>query len=205
MRPLSAELKRSLGDAASEHEQNRDAAKEYLLARGIGHALAVRFRLGVVSDQSTNNPDMAGRLCIPSIGIDGSIYNLRFRSMNDEVPKYMGLPGHEVRLFNIRALAEAGDAIHITEGELDAVVLNGCGLAAVGVCGANAWKRHHSRMFSGFHRAYVWGDGDDAGRKFASTVTQSLITAVRVDLPSGCDVNDLYLAEGEEGIRSRVT
>lgn len=204
MRPLNAALKKSLAESAAEHEQNIDLAKDYLLARGIDHASAVRFRLGVVSESATHNPDMAGRLCIPSIGMDDGVYNVRFRTMNDEKPKYKGLSGFETRLFNNRAFTSAVDTIHITEGELDAVVLEKLGYPAVGVCGANAWKRHHPRMFAGFTRVYVWGDGDDAGQQFAGKVTGSLLSAVRVTMSPGQDVTDLYLTEGEAGIRKAL-
>lgn len=186
----------------AEHEGNLHLASQYLQERGIDPESSVRFRLGVVSESSTRNPEMRGRLAIPSIGMNGSIYNIRFRTLNDSTPKYLGLPGHETRLFNVRAIHTAADIICITEGELDAVILEQCGYPAVGVCGANSWKRHHPRMFAGFEKVYVFGDGDDAGRQFSAKVASTLLSAVRVNMNAGQDVTDLFMENGAEGIRA---
>jgi DNA primase len=193
-------LKRSLEDATAAHEKNVGLASQYLQARGIDPETSERFRLGVVAESSTHNPEMAGRLSIPSIGL-GGVYNIRFRAMDDSKPKYMGLPGFETRLFNVRTIHSAGDVICITEGELDSVILEQCGYPSVGVCGANHWKRHHPRMFAGFQKVYVFGDGDDPGRKFAADVAATLLSVVRVTLPLGKDVNDVFMERGEDGIR----
>jgi DNA primase len=168
----------------------------------MSHATAVRFRLGVVPEESTNFPEMNGRLAIPSIGPKGNVYNLRFRSLDGSGAKYMGLAGYEARLFNTRAILEASEEIHITEGELDAIVLAQLGFSAVGVCGSNGWKQHHSRLFLGFSRVFVWGDGDDPGKKFAGEVVKSLPNARAVKLPVAADVNSVYSDQGEQGIRA---
>lgn len=201
MRPLSISLRKSLAEQVAQHEENVDDALDYLLARGIDRATALKFRLGVVSDPSS---EYQGRLAVPSLGFDGHPYNIRFRTMNDQTPKYLGMPGFETRLFNVRAIREADDEIHITEGELDAVVLDQCGLSAVGVCGANSWKRHHPRMFSGFTRVYVWGDGDKAGGEFARKVYDSMTSVTMIKMKSGMDVTDLFLAEGQDGIKKAM-
>ena len=202
MRPLSSSLKRKLESDTLESEKQLDQAVPYLLARGIDHDTARKFRLGVVSDSSSRYD---GRLSIPSLGMDDAPYNLRFRALHGEEPKYLGLPGVETRLFNVRAIQQAGDEIHITEGELDAVVLSSLGFDAVGVCGANSWKRHHGRMFAGFTRVFVWGDGDDAGQRFVGKVADSLLSVQRCKMGSGQDVTDLFLAEGEAGIRKAMS
>ncbi len=75
---------------------------------------------------------------------------MRFRSVDGAEPKYLGISGALIRLFNLRAIAEAEDLICITEGEIDAISLESVGLPAVGVPGANSWKRHHARLFNGF-------------------------------------------------------
>lgn len=204
MRPLSGSLKRSLAEAVAEHEANLSLASQYLQERGIDPESSARFRLGVVNESSMHNPEMRGRLTIPSIGMDGSIYNIRFRTLDGGQPKYLGLPGHEVRLFNVRAIHTAADVICITEGELDAVILEQCGYPAVGVCGANSWKRHHPRMFAGFEKVYVFGDGDDAGRQFSAKVASTLLSVVRVNMSAGKDVTDLFMEQGPEGIQKLI-
>lgn len=201
MRPLSASLKASLESQTTEHEQHLDLALLYLQARGIDQDTARRFRLGVVGDKNSN---YYGRLSIPSLGLDAAPYNIRFRSLDGSEPKYLGLPGVETRLFNVRAIHEADDEIHISEGELDAVVLDRLGLRAVGVCGVNSWKKHHARMFAGFTRVYVWGDGDSAGQQFSAKVADTLVSAYRCKIQQGQDVTDLYLADGEVGINKAM-
>lgn len=152
-----------------------------------------------MSDGATNNPDMAGRLAIPAIGPNG-VYNLRFRSLDGREPKYLGLTGVSARLFNIRALHEADDVVCITEGELDAVILEGCGLHAVGCTGVSTWKRHHPRMFAGFSTVYIFGDGDQPGREFASRVAASVSAGRVITMDDKQDVTDLFLSQGKSGI-----
>lgn len=140
-------------------------------------------------------------MAIPSLGPGGRVLGLRFRRLAGEGPKYLGLSGAPTRLFNARAISECtGDDICITEGELDAVVLAQCGLEAVGVTGASNWKRHHPRMFAGFQRVFIFGDGDKAGEEFSKKVNESLPNGIRISMPITQDVNDFFLANGQEAV-----
>jgi DNA primase len=201
IKPLNRSLKASLELLTQEYEANLPLAEQYLQERGINPDTARRFRLGVVNDSSSS---YHGRLSIPALGVEGKPYSIRFRALGTGEPKYLGMPGVEVRLFNVRAVHEADDTIHVTEGELDAVVLDSLGLPAVGVSGSNAWKRHHARMLAGFTRVYVWGDGDEAGQKFAGEIANSLVSVYRCKVGSGQDVTDIFLADGEAGIRKAM-
>lgn len=129
------------------------------------------------------------------------MYGLRFRRVGEgDGPKYLGLSGAPTRLFNIRDIHSAADDICITEGEFDSIILSQCGLKSVGVSGANNWKKHHPRMMAGFQRVFIFGDGDKAGSDFSKAVLQSCSNGIRISVPHGLDVNDLYLTEGQEGI-----
>jgi DNA primase len=172
----------------------------YLRGRGIDRATSERFRLGYVADPITGHEQYKGRLVIPSIGPAGNVYGLRFRSLDGSEPKYLGLSGQVTRLFNVRAINEADDIICITEGEIDAISLAVAGLNAVGVPGASAWKRHHARLFVGFAKVYVFGDGDPAGRLFASTVCESLRNSQPVPMPEGLDINSILVGTGIESV-----
>lgn len=200
MRPLSPSWKASLEEAVKEYEKSLPLAEQYLLERGIVLSTAERFRLGVVSEPIGGHEAYVGRLAIPGIGPSGNIYSLRFRSIAGETPKYLGLSGEKVRLYNLRAVGEAEDEICITEGELDSLILESIGLNSVGVPGAEAWMRHHPRIFHQFQKVFIFGDADEAGQRFAAKVNASILSGVRVTLPSGMDVNDLFLAEGAKGI-----
>lgn len=202
MRPLSASLKDSLAQAADRYAKSLHLAEEYLTERGIGHELAEDFRLGVVADPIPGHEEYAGRLSIPYLGPRGSVYGMRFRTLDGEGPKYLGIHGTPTRLFNLRALHESDlPFMCITEGELDCVALAACDLPGVGVPGSNNWKRHHPRLFAGFDAVYVLGDGDKAGRKFTQEVCASLRSARPVTVPDGADVNSLLVTGGPAGLR----
>jgi hypothetical protein len=135
LRPLSPSVRDSLEMATAAYQKHLDVAEEYLAGRGISRAIAESHRLGVVVAPLPGHERMVGRLAIPYLGRGSVVSGLRFRSLDNGDPKYLGLPGVELRLFNVRGLHEAGDTIHITEGELDAISLTACDLHAVGVPG----------------------------------------------------------------------
>ncbi len=189
----------ALEKATSRHQANIESAAEYLASRAISPASADRFRLGVVGP----NESYAGRLAIPGIGLEG-VYSLRYRSLREEEPKYLGHEDMPTRLFNLRALHEARDTIHITEGEIDAITLEQCGLHAVGVPGVKNWKKHHPRMFAGFSHVWVWADGDDAGHGFARKICGDISSASTLSMEAGLDANSLYVKEGQDGIEEAV-
>lgn len=198
MRPLSTAQRADLERATAAYAAQRDGVSAYLESRGITEATAVRFRLGYTSPASPGHPE--GRLSIPSLAAGDQPVHMSFRAIDEHQPKYLHLPG-ESRLFNSRAVVEAEDEIHVTEGQLDAVILEQCGLHAVGVLGAKAWKKHFPRVFAGFTRVYVWADSDKAGAEFANTVCDGLSQSVRVRLgPDVKDVNAAYLKGGQDAI-----
>jgi DNA primase len=204
LRPLSPSVRDSLEKATAQYQKHLGVAEGYLQARGIGPELARDFRLGVVVDPVAGHERMRGRLAIPSLGPGGAPYALRFRSLDGGDPKYLGLPGVDLRLYNVRALHDAGDAICITEGELDTISLAACGLQAVAVPGVKSWKAHHLRLFAGFSKVFIWGDGDDPGREFAQKLSREIDTSIVVNLPDGEDVNSILVQGGPEAIRSMI-
>jgi DNA primase len=213
LRPLSPSVRDSLEMATAAYQKHLDVAEEYLAGRGISRAIAESHRLGVAVAPLPGHERMVGRLAIPYLGRGSVVSGLRFRSLDNGDPKYLGLPGVELRLFNVRGLHEAGDTIHITEGELDAISLTACDLHAVGVPGVNAWPEpdkktgqlsHHHRLFAGFSKVFIWGDGDDPGREFAQRVAREIDTAIVVPMPEGMDVNSLLVRDGPDVIRAMV-
>jgi DNA primase len=190
-----------LESAVSVFEQERsELANQYLEARGINQDTARRFRLGSVESALPGHEQYMGMLSIPSLVVTHPV-SVRFRALDPEQkPKYLGLPGITTRLFNLRAVYEAGEVIAITEGEIDAITLEQMGQSAVGVCGSNNWHKHHPRIFTGFRKVLIFGDGDEAGQKFANRVYESLTTdtvAIRVPLPQGEDVNSMFNTQRE--------
>ncbi len=186
----------ALMQEAVEHYQNRSEAVDgWLASRGIAPETADTYRLGGVRDAFPGHERVEGWLAIPYLGYDQDgveqVLSIRFRCIPELVHpgltckecghgKYQGMPGEHARMFNVRAIKNAGDEIHLTEGELDAVVLGQAGFDAVAMPGSTQWRRHHGRMLAGFNRIYIWADPDEAGAKFAADVLQSCRNAAIV-------------------------
>ena len=179
-------------------------AQPYLESRGITSTVARRARLGVVERPEVGHEHLEGRLAIPYITKTG-VVDVRFRSMNPAVePKYMGLGGAVTKLYNVLDIEKATNWIGVCEGEIDTITLSYCvGIPCVGVPGANSWKKHYTRLLSDFERVYVFADGDQAGREFASSLARELPVTI-VQLPDGEDVNSCYTKYGAGFLRERA-
>lgn len=206
LQPLSDSQQEAAEEATATYQAavTREAAR-YLHARGIDHATAAIHRLGVVSDPFPGHGRFVGWLSIPYLDKDGKALTIRFRCMAEHDHrqhghgKYMTLPDDPPRVYGIPAIHRATSEIHVTEGELDSIILNKIGLPAVAIPGAQGWRGHHRRMLAGFQRVWVWGDPDDAGAQFTQKVTRSLPRAKGVRLRDA-DVNDTYLKGGASAL-----
>lgn len=195
VKPLGKEGRMALESAVRRYESQLWEVMAYLGERGITRDTAERFRLGYTGGlPMPGHP--ARRLSIPCLTARHPVY-LSFRAVvDDDEPKYLHIPGVS-RMFNSRAIVEAADEIHVTEGQLDAVVLEQCGMHAIGVMGARAWKSHHARMLAGFSRVFVWADSDNPGNEFAAKVCEGVPQATTIRIKGGAkDVNDLFLSGG---------
>jgi DNA primase len=162
------------------------------------------FRLGFVKDPEIGHEPYAGKLAIPYLTPSGVI-DIRFRSLNnDGGPKYMSRPGATTHIFNINALSNDADCLTICEGELDTVVATQAGFNAVGLPGANNWKSFYARVLADWSKVILLCDGDNAGREMAKNLSRELENVFPVFMPEGKDVNDVYLAEGADGLLKRA-
>lgn len=199
MRPLSESQKKSLEQAAAafEEELGGGPGEHYLDSRGIDPALSAKHRLGYVSgDAPLWARRFMGRLAIPNLSHDGHVVGFKFRDLDpDSERKYDQPAGQVARLFNLRALADpSADTVVLTEGEIDAITLTGYGVAAVGVPGANAWKKHHWRLFEGYDRVVLVQDADEAGDALVRALRGTPLDVVVVYPPDGTDdVNDAHV------------
>lgn len=207
MRMPSPKQRRSLEKAVARYETELEIASGYLQERGIEPPVARRWRLGVCSEPEPGHEAAVGRLVIPYTNKLGVIA-VRFRCLRDHsckadnCPKYWGPLGQEAYLFDVLAVESDSPTIHITEGELDAVVLDQVlGEPVVGVPGTGSWKAHCPWHFRGFERVLVWGDGDKAGQDFARMLRKDLPAAEIVTMPNGHDVNSLYVESGAEALK----
>lgn len=193
-----------LASASRKYEGSIAVAEGYLASRGITMQVARRAHLGVVVEPDVGHEMYSGRLSIPYITKTG-IVDLRFRSLDPAVvPKYMGMSGHETKLYNVLDIERAGDFIAVCEGELDAITLSHCvGIPSVGVPGANSWKKHYTRLLADFERVLVFADGDQPGKEFANELAREL-PVTTIQLPSGEDVNSMFVKEGPDYLRDKA-
>lgn len=196
--------KELLGQATTKYQANIYQAEDYLKSRGIQMEVARLARLGVVVEPEVGHEMYQGRLAIPYVTKSG-VVDLRFRSLNPAVePKYMGLTGAETKMYNVLDIERAGDYIGVCEGELDTLTLSACvGIPCVGVPGANSWKKHYTRLLADFERVYVFADGDQPGKEFATSLARELPVTV-VNFPDGEDVNSFYTKYGAEAVREKA-
>lgn len=151
-----------------------------------------------------------GFLAIPylrwSMEFGWSVVSIRFRRLDSlDRPKYMTVAGDRPRLYNTTALLKNTPAIAITEGEIDAISAEACGIDTVGVPGAEAWKPHFREPFLGYREVFVLADGDEAGMRFANTVAEKLPNAKVIPMPTGQDVNSVLVSQGADALRERLT
>jgi DNA primase len=193
-----------LGRAAHKYGESISLAGDYLASRGIPLEVARQASLGVVAEPETGHEQYTGRLAIPYVTKTG-VVDLRFRSLNPAVePKYMGMPGAETKMYNVLDIERAGDYIAVCEGELDTITLSKCvGIPAVGVPGANGWKKHYTRLLADFERVFIFADGDQAGRDFANSLTREL-PVTTITLPDGEDVNSMYVRDGKDFFLDKI-
>ena len=193
-----------MGRASEKYAASISLAEDYLRSRGIPMEIARLARLGVVAEPEVGHEQYQGRLAIPYVTKTG-VVDIRFRSLNPAVePKYMGLTGAETKLYNVTDVERAGDFIGVCEGELDTLTMSACvGIPCVGVPGANSWKKHYTRLLADFERVFVFADGDQPGKEFASSLARELPVTV-VQFPDGEDVNSFYISNGAEAIRAKI-
>ncbi len=196
--------KELLGKATAKYAESIFQAEDYLASRGISREVARMARLGVVAEPETGHEAYVGRLAIPYITKTG-VVDIRFRSMNPAVePKYMGMTGAETKMYNVLDIERAGDWIGVCEGELDTLTLSKCiGIPCIGVPGANSWKKHYTRLLADFERIFVFADGDQPGKEFATSLARELPVTI-VSMDEGEDVNSLYVKHGAEYIRQKM-
>ena len=71
----------------------------------------------------------------------------------------------------------------------------------MGVPGASNWKPHYRRLFDDYERVIVIGDGDTAGRQFASMVAGHVPAAIVRPMPADEDVSSFVTKHGAEAFR----
>ena len=116
----------------------------------------------------------------------------------------MGMTGAETKMYNVLDVERAGDYIGVCEGEIDTLTLSGLvGIPCVGVPGANSWKKHYTRLLADFERVFIFADGDQPGKEFASSLARELPVTI-IQLPDGQDVNSIFVQDGSYYFHQKV-
>jgi len=201
---LSNSQRQFLLQAATEYALHIEKAAGYLATRGLLVEEAKRFHLGVVENPSPGHEGYKGKLVIPYITPSG-VVDLRFRSIQGEDPKYIGLPGAKTTMFNAQAVLNAQQYICVTEGEIDAITVSvKTSHPAVGIPGANNWKPYYTKILDDFDTVIVLADGDNPGLEFGKKVSRELGNVNIVQMPEGHDVNSIVLQEGVQFLDEKI-
>ena len=201
---LSSSQRQFLLQATQQYASHINLATDYLATRGLSVAEVQQFHLGVVKDALPGHEAYTGRLAIPYITPSG-VVDIRFRSMQGEDPKYMGMPGAKTTMFNAQSVLGSDDYICVTEGEIDAMtVVIKTGHAAVGIPGANNWKPYYSKILDDFDTVIILADGDAPGLEFGKKISRELGNVNIVQMPEGHDVNSIVQSLGAEFINEKI-
>lgn len=173
-------------------------------ARGLSDETLAASRIGLVGDDAEPGFERyEGKLLIPYLGHDGRIITVRFRRpewVTESGPKYLSLDGDVPRIYGIADIHQAGTVLHVTEGELDRLILKQIGWHAVAIPGAAMWSGIFRNMLKGFSTVVTWFDGDEAGAELTRKVHGALRQAVPARIPRSEDVNSLYLTGGADAL-----
>lgn len=218
-----------LDKATSEYAECVDLARTYLLERGLTDEVIDRWQLGYVLDPLPGHERFKGYLSIPylskaphaaaelsaagdraSARSTGTL-GMKFRCLQEhdcgeagKHAKYDSEKGAGTFLFGSLQFWVDSRFICVTEGELDAIAADVADLPAVGVSGASKWLPHWQYCFEGYEEVIVLADGDKAGEKLASNVSQSIYHSRVVQFPDGEDVSSFLVKYGPEALRTKV-
>ena len=201
---LSTSQRQFLLQATQRYAGKIEQAKENISTRQLSVEEASTFHLGVVEDPLPGHEAYKGRLAIPYITPSG-VVDIRFRAMNGEDPKYMGLVGAKTTMFNTQACFVADKYICVTEGEFDCIMMSVKTIhPTIGIPGANNWKPHYAKILDDFDVVIVLADGDPAGLEFGKKISRELSNVNIISMPDGEDVNSMMIKMGSEWLDGRI-
>lgn len=211
---LSESQRSWLWDATQRYRASLPGSpgEEYLTQRGLNRPEASPYGLGYVAEPLAGHELFRGWLAIPymrwSPWRKWSVATIRFRCLEDHDHqghgKYMTLADDKPRLYNTHALTEHHDRVAITEGEIDAITAELCGIPTVGVPGVQTWKPYFRELFLGYKEVLLLADGDQPGLEFAQKVAKSLPNSKIIPMPPTEDVNSFVISQGKQALLERI-
>jgi 5S rRNA maturation endonuclease (ribonuclease M5) len=154
----------------------------YLAARGLRSQTARSFGIGLYGGHGL----LRGRIVIPIHNASGELIAYAGRAIDGQEPKYRFPAGFRksLVLFNLhRALKTGAHTVIVVEGFLDALAVHQAGCPTVVALMGSALSRHQADLLCAhFDRVLVMLDGDEAGRRGAAIIADTLSPRVRVAL-----------------------
>lgn len=191
--------------AAIRPENDTHGVIAYLTEHCITSETAAEYQLGIVAEPLPGDEQFTGMLAIPYLTRRGT-RAIKFRNLKDG-PKFLHHAGQKTRLFNVEAYFRADDTIGIAEGEIDAIVATEVlGVPTIGIPGAENWKADiWGPLFKDFARVIVFADGDDAGKRAVTRITETVgWRAVVVQCPDGEDVSSMVAQNRAAELMTRI-
>lgn len=170
----------------SDDEAQRSWTK--MLDDVFGAAVAIRSRLVVLEDSRLGFVHAANRLVIPWRDLDGRVYTVQRRRLDDGRPKYVFPRGRSPRFpYGAERLAHARPttAIVFCEGAVDVLARRVLDASAdrvvLGVPGVDGWRSEWASLARG-RSAFIATDADDAGERVVATWGADLYRAGAVSV-----------------------
>jgi 5S rRNA maturation endonuclease (ribonuclease M5) len=163
-----------------------DASHPYLTSRGVTPQTIRTFGLGLYTGKGL----LRGRVVIPIHNASGELIAYAGRALDGREPKYRFPAGFRksLVLFNIhRALETRSRAVIVVEGFFDALAVHQSGYpAVVSLMGSTLSRWQAELLCTHFDRALLMLDGDAAGRRASTAITDVLhsrmpVTVISID------------------------
>lgn len=159
--------------------------------RGLNDATLRKRMLGFDGD----------RYMIPVYGADGELLNVRRYKPEAIRDKMMNWPGYGSVTLYLADNLEA-DVVLLCEGEMDALIAEQYGFAAVtATAGAGTWQDQFNESFAG-KKVFIAYDNDPAGESGARKVAHKLrdvaagVYVMKLPVAAKQDLTDFFVAQG---------
>jgi DNA primase len=169
---------------------NVDSAHPYLAKRGIQHATAAEFGVGLYSGTGM----MHGRIVIPIPNSTGELVAYAGRAVNGGGPKYKLPRGFRksLEVYNVhRAATAASDRVIVVEGYFDCLRVHQAGFPYVAaLMGCALSGQQEALLLDRFKHVVLMLDGDETGRIASRAIAAKLSTS--------CSVGVVHVPEGAQ-------
>lgn len=156
--------------------------------KSLGHDEQQISRAGFLTrkQDGTYEPFYDGVVTIPYF-VGPTCVGIREKKLGG---KYRQPHGWTQRIYNVDAIRGATELV-LTEGEFDCMLAHQMGHHAIGVPGSSQWQDSWNWQIKDVKRLWVVFDNDDAGRKGAEKIRESLGPRVKVaTMPPGPSGDD---------------